>query len=183
MSMLATGSNSSRRMTGGKDIIPKGYQKGQLSQFTPEQMNLFGSLFGQVGPGSFTSRLAGGDQDIFNQIEAPAWRDLQRAQSGIASQFSGMGLGARNSSGHQLAQGQLASDFAQDLQSKRMGLQRQALMDLMGMSQTLLSQRPYERFMVEKQKPFWQNFLTSIGSGAGQAAGSFGMKALTGGLF
>jgi len=170
--MLATGANPGNRMTGmQKDIIPKGYQKGQMSQFTPEQMQLFQGLFGNVGQGSYLSRLAGGEEGIFNQLEAPAMRQFSELQGNLASRFSGMGSGARRSSGFQQASGQATSDFAQQLQSQRMGLQRQALMDLMGMSESLLGQRPYEKFLTEKQTPFWQKLAEGT---LGGLAGGFG---------
>lgn len=70
---------------------------------------------------------------------------------------------------------QAASNFAQDLQSRRQELQRNAIRDLMSMSSELLGQRPYENFLIEpKQKQsFWQKL---IGGGApivGAAAGGF----------
>src|SRR5580698_10554595 len=86
---MATGANSGNRATGmQKDVIPKGYQKGQLSQFTPEQMQLFQSMFGQVAPGSYLSKLASGDQSQFDQLEAPAMRQFGELQGNIASRFS-----------------------------------------------------------------------------------------------
>lgn len=145
------GATGSRNPHGG-DIVPKGYRQGQLQQFTPEQMGLFKQLFGMVGPESYLSKLAGGDEDIFNQIEAPAKRDFSGLLGGLASRFSGMGMGARRSSGFQNTATQASSDFAQDLASKRQDLQRQAIMDLMGMSNQLLGQRPYEKFLFEKQQ-------------------------------
>lgn len=160
--------------TGG-NIIPKGYKRGQISQFTPEQVELFRRAFSQVSPDSFTSRLAGGDPELFEQIEAPAFRQFSQLQGQMGSRFSGMGSGARKSSGFQNAMGGAASDFAQQLQSQRMGLQRQATQDLMGMVQSLLGQRPYEQFLVPKQKPFWQEFLASMGGGLGQGIGSLPM--------
>jgi hypothetical protein len=175
MSMLATGANIGSKMTGARDIVPKGYRKGQLSQFTPEQMQLFQSLFGHVGPGSFLSRLAGGDQGNFNQLEAPALRQFGELQGGLASRFSGFGTGARNSSGFQNTMNQATSDFAQQLQSQRMGLQTQAIQDLIGLSGQLLGQRPSERFLTQKKMPFWQQFLGGTAAPAlGQAGGLFG---------
>ena len=38
-----TGSFARNGTTG--DVIPKGYRKGQLQQFTPEQMELFQQMF------------------------------------------------------------------------------------------------------------------------------------------
>jgi len=142
---------------GTGDTVPKGYRKGQLQQFTPEQMQLFQQMFGQVGPDSYLSKLAGGDEDTFNQIEAPALRQFSGLQGNIASRFSGGGggqgaLSSRNSSGFQNTMSSAASNFAQDLQSNRQNLQRQAIMDLMGMSNQLLGQRPQEQFLYEKRQ-------------------------------
>lgn len=168
----ATGASSGS----GGNKVPKGYSLGQTQNFSPEQMQLFQSLFSQVGPESYTSRLAGGDQKLFDEMEAPALRQFNGLQGQLASRFSGMGSGARRSSGFQNAAGAQASDFAQQLQSRRQGLQRQAIQDLMGMSSDLLGQRPYEQFLVQKpQKPgFWQQLLGGLSGGVGQAAGAAG---------
>jgi len=171
MSITATGMNAGRRMTGSRDVIPKGYQQGQLQQFTPEQMQLFQQMFGHLGQGSFLSKLAGGDESQFEQLEAPALRQFGELQGGLASRFSGMGSGARRSSGFQNVMNQASGDFAQQLQSQRLGLQRQALMDLMGMSESLLGQRPYQKFLTEKQVPFWQKLLEG---GLGGLSGGIG---------
>lgn len=177
--------------SGAGNKVPSGYKVGQLQQFTPEQMQLFQSLFGHVGPGSYLSRLASGDESMFEEMERPALKQFTGLQGGLASRFSGMGIGSRNSSGFQNTMTQASSDFAQDLQSRRQELQRQAIMDLMGMSSNLLGERPYEQFLYEKKKPFWQKLLggalpiggaliggaiggpagASIGGQAGAAAG------------
>ena len=65
-----------------------------------------------------------------------------------------------------------AGNFAEQLQSQRMGLQQQAIRDLMGMSGQLLGQRPYEQMLVEKQMPFWQQLTLGVGGGLAQGAGS-----------
>lgn len=159
--------------TGNK--IPSGYSQGQLQQFTPDQMNLFKQGFANVGPDSYLSRLAAGDQNTFNQMEAPAMQQFNELQGGLASRFSGMGMGGRRSSGFQNTANQASSDFAMQLQSNRQNLQRQALMDLKGMSESLLSQRPYEQFLVEKQnRPSTGQMLLQAGlTGAGTAAGAY----------
>ena len=135
---------------GQGNVIHKGYKAGQLQQFSPEQMQLFQQLFSHAGPDSYLSKLAGGDESFFEQNEAPAWRTFNQAQGQLASRFSGAGMGARRGSGFQNASNQYASDFAQDLASRRQGLQRQAIQDLMGIGSSLLGQRPYERFLTEK---------------------------------
>lgn len=167
-----TGRGAMRGATGA-DQIPKGYQKGSLQTFTPEQQALFQQLFGHLGPESFLGKLAGGDQSQFEQLEQPALRQFSALQGGIASRFSGMGSGARRSSGFGLAQNQAAQDFASQLQSQRLGLQRQAIQDLMGFSNQLLGQRPQEQFLVKKDMPFWQQLLLGIGEAGGQAAANW----------
>jgi len=170
----ATGSFPGQRLTGARDKIPRGLTKGQFQQFTPEQMNLFQSLFSQTGPNSYLSRLSRGDQSLFEEIEAPALKQFGELQGQLASRFSGMGSGARRSSGFNLASSQATQDFAQQLQAQRMGLQRQALGDLMGISESLLGQRPYEQFVTQRKTPFWKQLLAGISPAAGQAIGTFG---------
>lgn len=168
----STGMNNPMGSTGtGRERIPKGYEKSSLQQFTPEQMQLFQQMIGRLGPDSQLSKLAEGDEESFNQLEAPAMRQFAGIQGGLASRFSGMGMGGRKSSGFQNTANQAGSDFAQQLQSRRMDLQRQAQQDLHGMSRDLLSQRPYENALTEKETPWWQKLL---GGGLGLAGGAVG---------
>lgn len=146
-----------------------GYQ--QVQTYTPEQMQLFQQMFGHTAPGGYLSRLAGGDQSQFEQLEAPALRQFQGLQGQLASRFSGMGTGARHSSGFQNTANQAATDFAQQLQSQRMGIQRQALQDLMGMSGQLLGQSPYA--LTPEKRPFWQELLLSLAGGTGDFLSRF----------
>jgi hypothetical protein len=173
----STGMSRSNASTGMGNKIPKGYEQARLQQFTPEQMQLFQSMFSNLGPDSQLSKLAGGDQEAFNQLEAPAIRQFAGVQGGLASRFSGMGTGGRHSSGFQNTATQAGSDFAQQLQSRRMELQRQAQQDLFGMSRDLLSQRPYEQFLTEKEQPWWKQLLNGLGNVGGQALGGLGSRA------
>lgn len=158
-----TGSMARGGSTG--DIIPKGYRKGQLQQFTPEQMKLYQQMFGHLGPDSYLSRLASGDQSLFEEMEAPAHRDFLSGLGQIASRFSGMGTGGRHGSGFKNTATAAYSNFAQDLQANRQNLTRQAINDLMGLSNQLLGQRPYDQFLVEKQqKPnYWGQVVGKLG--------------------
>ena len=169
-------SATGQSLTGG-NIIPKGYKQGQMQQFTPEQMQLFQSLFGQVGPDSYLSKLARGDEGTFSQIEAPALKQFGELQGQIGSRFAGMGMGAQKGSGFRNTLNQATSDFATQLQSQRQQLQRQAIQDMFGMSQQLLEQRPYEQFLIEKQKK-QSGFSKAAGIGlpilGGVAGGIFG---------
>jgi hypothetical protein len=155
--------------SGMGEKTPKGYKAGRLANFTPEQMQLFQQIFSQVSPDSFTGKLASGDEDAFQQMEAPAYRDFAGVQGNIASRFSGMGLGGRKSSGFQNTINAASSNFAQDLQSRRVGLQQQAIKDLHSMSSDLLGQRPYENYLVKKEKPWWQELLNGVGNTAVKA--------------
>lgn len=148
---------------------PKGYSWAQ--QFTPEQMDLFQQLFSNLSPGSYLSRLAGGEQGMFDEMEAPALRQFNEIQGGIASRFSGMGMGARRSSGFQNTINQASSNFAQDLQSKRQGLQQQAIKDLMGLGNDLLGQKPYS--LAEKPQSGWSKFAEAFGGAIPGAIAGF----------
>lgn len=134
-----------------REKIPSGYKKASIRQFTPEQMELFQSLFGHLGSDSYLSKLAGGDEETFAQMEAPALKQFQGVLGNLGSRFSGMGMGGRKSSGFQNATTSAASDFAQQLQSQRQTLQRQAIMDLLGLSHQLLGERPYENYLQKKE--------------------------------
>lgn len=161
---------------GAGDKLPEGYEAGQLQQFTPGQLKLFKSMFSHVGPDSYLSKLASGDQSQFEQMEAPAHRQFQGQLGQLGSRFSGMGMGGRKSSGFQNTATAATSNFAQDLQANRQNLQRQAVMDLMGLSSQLLGQKPYERTLTEKPKEWWEaplaGFAGGLGQGLGQAAGA-----------
>jgi len=153
-----------------KPRIP-GYET--MSTFSPEQKELFQRLFEQVGPESYLSRLAGGDQSQFAQMEAPALRQFGELAGGAASRFSGMGgLGARRSSGFQNYLGSAGSDLAERLQSQRMGLQRQALTDLLGISEALLSKQPYA--YMPKKRSFLEELGVGLAGGIGQGLGGLG---------
>ncbi len=171
----------------GGDKTPKGYKTAQLQQFTPEQMELFQNNFSHLGPDSYLSKLAGGDQSQFDEMEAPALRQFNELQGGLASRFSqGFGgknaLSSRKSSGFQNATTAASSNFAQDLASKRNDYRQQAINDLMGLSNSLLNQRPYDRSLVEKPLSAWQQAGIGFASGAGQGLGNAAGKALTGGI-
>jgi hypothetical protein len=174
----AAGGNINRRPAGSfsGDKTPKGYELGQIQQFTPEMMELFSQLFGHVGEGSYLSKLSSGDQSLFEQEEAPAWRQFQEAQGQLGSRFSQLDPGAMSAqrgSGFQNSAGQQASDFAMQLRGQRQGLQRQGLQDLMQFSQMLLGQRPYERGLFEKPQR-QMSTASQFGLGALKSAGDIG---------
>lgn len=166
---------SGRRGGAGGDVIPKGYRAGQIQNFSPEQMDQFNQLFSLLGQDSDLFKMAMGDQSYFDEMEAPAMRQFNELQGGLASRFSGMGMGGRKSSGFQNTSSAAASNFAQDLQSNRQNLSRQALKDLMEMSHSLMNEKPYERILSgkeQKEPGFWKQFGSSFAQSAGKNLGS-----------
>lgn len=163
-------------MTGSRGAagnnIPKGYAAGKIQQYTPEAMNLYRQQFGLVGPGSHLYEQAMGSDQGFAPYEDYARRQFQQATGQNASRFSGMGLGARHGSGFQNEQTQGAIDFASNLSMQRQELQRQAIRDLMGISNTILGQQPEENFLVKKDLPFWQQLALGAVQGGGQGLAS-----------
>lgn len=161
---MATSMSGSKGYGAGQKA-PSGYK--QYQNYTPQQMDLHNQQFDQVSPESYTSRLAGGDQSLFDEMEAPAMRQFNELQSENASRFSGMGMGARKGSGFQNFQNQATSNFAQDLQAKRQSLRQQAIKDLHGMSGDLLNQEPYGLYE-KRNKP---SFLESLVKGGAPLVG------------
>ena len=159
------------------NMIPKGMNLSRINQYTPEQEQLSSQSFANVGPDSYTSRLAQGDQSAFEETERPALRQFSGLQGNIASRFSGQGLGGRRSSGFQNTMNEASSDFAQRLQAKRHEMRTGAIRDLHSMSQDLLGNRQYDQQLSEKAKPWWQEFASGLGEGAVRAGSAY----LTGG--
>jgi hypothetical protein len=173
----------------GKRSKIGGYHIGQEQKYGPEAMQLYQQLFGLVGPESYLARLAGGDESMFEEMEAPAFRQFNALQGNIASRFSGQGggkgpLGSQKSSGFQNTMNQASSQFAQDLASRRNDLKRQAILDLMGISSNLLEKRPYETIFAPKspKKPgFWDTFGQSFAQSTGESLGTWLAKPGSGG--
>ena len=174
MTSLSGNRGFSERLAGPTGRIGSrvpGHRVGQIQQYTPQQIGLFKQLFGNVGPESYLNKLASGDQSQFEDVEAPALQQFNALQGNIASRFSGQGTGGRHSSGFQNTTTSAAQDFAQQLQAQRMGLQRQALIDLQSISSDLLEKRPYQSTVNEKSKPWWQGLLSTFGQSAAKSAG------------
>jgi hypothetical protein len=163
---------SGNRKYSSAGSIPKGYAAGNIQQYNPQQMGLHNQQFGFLGPESQLYQQAQGNDAGFAQNEDYANRQFQEFSGQNASRFSGQGMGARRGSGFQNQQTQGAQDFASSLARQRQGLQRQALNDLMGMSSTILGQRPEEQFLVKKDMPFWQQLGLGAVGGLTSAAGS-----------
>jgi hypothetical protein len=152
---------------------PSGYREFAINNYTPEQEQAFQGAGGLISPDSFTSRLARGDQGAFGEMEEPALRQFNDITGGLASKFSGMGMGSRNSSGFQNAMTSAGQDFASQLQSKRLELRNQAIKDMMGMTSEFLGYRPQEKGLVQKKQKQKSSWGSLIGAGLGAAGGAF----------
>jgi len=167
--------------TGVSSVKGTGYKQISMPTKSNDQMELFRTLLGgaQGGLGggglSQLSNLAsGGDEAMWSQLEAPAMRQFGQLQGDIASRFSGMGSGARRSSGFQNSMNSAAVDLSERLQSQRMGLQQSAIQQLLGLSQSLLGTDLQENMFMPKKKPFWQELLGGMSPGIGQGVGTVG---------
>lgn len=160
-----------------------GYNQVSIPTKSPQQMDLFRQLMGgsSTGIGSgldYLSTLAGGDQSQFEQLEAPALRQFGQLQGNIASRFSGMGRGARQSSGFQNVMGGAAADLAERLQSQRMGLRQSAIAQLLGLGEQLLGTQLSENVLVPKKRSFFKELLLGAGPGIAGGASQGGTMAL-----
>lgn len=162
-----------------------GYKQVNIPRLSPEQMQLFQQVFSQIQPGlgqaiGKLGGIAGGDEEAFRQLEAPALRQFGELQGQLASRFSGMGTGARKSSGFGLASNSAAQELAERLQSQRLGLQQSASDRLLGLYNQLMGTQTFDSAFLPKKRPFWQELLGGIAPGIGQGLGTAGSLALMG---
>lgn len=146
----------------------------QVSNYSPEMENLLRSLVGgaQGGVGGgldFLSKLASGDQSMFEEMERPAYAAFEKLLGQTGSRFSD--LGARDSSYFENAVAGQGQELAQNLQAQRLGIRSQATNQLLQQAMQMLGLRPFENVEKTKSPGFdWGGLLGGIG---GAAAGSF----------
>lgn len=158
-----------------------GYNVAQIPNLDPQSMQyrqslLEGSQGGLRNGLDILSQQAGGDESYFKGTEDRAFRDFEKGLGRIGSRYAGVGSGAmssRRSSAFSNEVSGAAGDLASRLQEQRMGIQRSALEDLIGLSQMLLSNKPYDFQLTEpKQKKKW--WQTAVGAGAPIAGAAIG---------
>jgi hypothetical protein len=154
-----------------KENIPEGYEQFAINNYTPEQERVFKQTESLIRPDSFMARLAAGDSGEFAAMEAPALRQFNEMQGGLASRFSGIGMGGRNSSGFQNTMTSASQDFASQLQAKRLELRNKAISDMMGMSSQFLNFKPQEKGLVQKPPVEKKQWGSMIGTGLGAVVG------------
>lgn len=153
-----------------------GYKQHQISNYTPGQMNIFESLLGSLlpgiqGSGDFLAKLAGGDESMFQQLEAPANTQFQKLLGSIGTRFSD--LGAQDSSYFENALAGEGAQMAERLQAQRLGLRSQAINALLGQSNQLLGAQPYSNLWQPK-KPKQGTDWGGIGQLGGTVLGGLG---------
>lgn len=172
MSMAATGSVSS--------LGKSGYNLVTAPNKSPEQMGLFNQGAQGLSQGfpqilqQLLQMGAGGNEEMWRKLEAPALRQFGQLQGNIASRFSGAGMGARRSSGFQNATGEAATDLSERLQSNRLGLQHQSIQDLMGLYNNLIGQDLNTTAFLPKPKKWWEELLPALAGGIGSGGAALG---------
>ncbi len=176
-----------RRKLDTQDSNPYEY----LSTLNPEQQQGFSQLMqmlmGQASSGQGLNNQVGGYlQDLFSnspesfdKFAAPYKKQFEEQTiPGIAERFSGLGSGAQNSSAFQQALGQAGAGLSENLAALRGGMQQQGVGQAMQFGQQPTSNLLQllglnTQAIMPKQKPWWQELLTSLAPHAGRAAASF----------
>lgn len=155
---------------------PKGYDR--FSTLDPQQQQIYQMLTQMLGSGGnfqqaqdYQSQLLSGDPAAYEKFEAPYKRQFnEQIVPGLAERFSGMGAGAQSSSAFQQALGGAGADLSERIASMREGLRYQA------------SSQPFEQLMrllgletqglVKKKGSWWEELLSGLAPGLGQAGGN-----------
>lgn len=152
-----------------------------LQQLQSGQGNIQQSPLFQQGS-SFLQSLLSGSPEATAAFEAPFMRQFhEQTIPQLAERFAG--LGAQSSSAFNQALGAAGSGLQEQLAALRgnLGLQaadqglgyaQQPISNLQSFLQTGLGTQ--SQAYVPKQKPFWQELLTGLSGGAGQALGMLG---------
>lgn len=156
-----------------------GYSIRQLPTKSAEQMDLSRLLLGGTRPGlaaalSDYAGMAGGGDDYFRALEAPAQRQFQRNIDQLANRFSGLGMGAQDSSGFQAAVAGAGREMAENLGLQRLQLQENARRQLLSLASELLGMNTFENIAVPKRRSGGQDFIASLSGGLGRGTGFLG---------
>ncbi len=142
-----------------------GYNLRNVPQFTPQMMQIFEQLLGSLQGGGgleggvdFLSQLAGGEEGAFEKAEAPAYSAFNKMAGQIGSRYSQ--LGARDSSSFQQAISGGAAQLSENLGEKRLGMQTSAIDKILGLSEGLMGQKPYDTSL--EPKADWMKLLGQV---------------------
>lgn len=149
--------------------------------YDPQQEDVLNQLLGalqQQLPGGLQNlqNILGGDPSSFEAFERPARRGFeQQTIPTIAERFtSQFGEGAQQSSAFGQALGTAGKELEEDIFSKRIGMQSDALSQLLGMLGPAISPRRYQ--YTRPRKPgFLESFETNLSEGIGAMGGLGGL--------
>ena len=143
--------------------------------FDPQQEKLLDQLLGalQSNLGSGVQNLQnilGGDEETFEAFQRPARRDFeQKTLPTIAERFTGLfGEGSQRSSAFGQALGTAGRELEENLFSQRIGMQSDALSQLLSFLGPALSPRKHQ-YQTQRQPGFLENIGVPIAQGVGQA--------------
>jgi hypothetical protein len=162
--------------------IPKGYGMYSLPTMGGGQKDIYEMIKGKFGQGGGNVydrllQMAGGQGDIFQQMEIPARRGLESELANIGMQF---GLsGSQKSSGFQNAIAGAGQRFAEDIYGQRAGLMQQSMRDVLGLGNMLLG-TPTEQFGLYQKENLLRDIMQLIGGVGSQALGIWGGSKLAG---
>lgn len=149
--------------------------------YNPQQEQLLntalGGLQSQLPLGLQNLRnILGSDEATFESFFAPARRNFdQKTLPGIAERFTSLfGEGSFGSSGFAQTLGEAGKDLEEDIFSQRIGMQQDALSQLLSLLGPATAPRQYQ-YTKPRRQGFLENILGALAQGAGAG--------LTGGLF
>lgn len=143
-----------------------GYTLAQSPNFTPEMQNLFQKLLSSASGGAgqgldFLSKIASGDEGTFNKLEAPAYSAFDKTLGKLSGKFAQYGAG--DSSAFQNAVAGQGAELSQNLQANRTQMMTDAIQKLLGHSETILGQKPFENQLIKEDPGFdIQKLITDI---------------------
>lgn len=138
--------------------------------YNPQQEDLLNQILGGISP-NITSALQnlqnilGGNESTFESFERPARRNFeQKTLPTIAERFTGQfGEGSQRSSAFGQALGTAGKELEEDLFSKRIGFQGDALSQILQLLGSGLAPRQYQY-----TRPREPGFIENVGVGAVQ---------------
>jgi len=154
-------------------LFGKGAKTKTKPIFNPQQEAILNQLLGGLqqqlpqGLQNLQNILGGGEED-FAAFERPARRGFeQETLPTIAERFTGaFGPGSQRSSAFGQALGTAGRELEENLLAKRMGLQTDALSQLMSMLGPATSPRQYQ-YQQPRRTGFLESLLTSTAQGLG----------------
>lgn len=153
-------------------MFGKGSEEKTKPIYNPQQEDLLNQLLGGLsgplagGLGNL-GNILGGDQASFDAFFKPARRGFEEETlPSIAERFTGSaGEGSQRSSSFGQALGSAGRDLEENISSQRVGMQTNALSQLMNMFQPALSPTQHQ-YTTDRQPGFLENAgLSFIGSG------------------